>query len=73
MKRQVVLYQDEDGIWIAEVPSLPGCHSDGDTKAAALENVRDAIATWIAYLTDRGEPIPPDPGTADVTTVVEAA
>lgn len=72
MKRQVVLYQDEDGIWIAEVPSLPGCHSDGDTKEDALENVRDAIATWIAYITERGERIPPDPGTAG-TYVVDAA
>ncbi len=73
MKRQVVLYQDEDGIWIAEVPSLPGCHSDGDTKQAALDNIRDAIATWIEYLREQGEPIPTDPGTADVTDVVEAA
>ena len=46
--RQVILYPDrEDGGWVAEVPSLPGCIMQGKTKELTLENVRDAIDTWI--------------------------
>ncbi len=46
--RQVILYPDhEDGGWIAEVPSLPGCLSQGDTREEAITNIRDAIQTWI--------------------------
>ncbi|NOT00012.1 MAG: type II toxin-antitoxin system HicB family antitoxin [Phycisphaerales bacterium] len=46
--RQVLIYPDaEDGGWICEVPSLPGCITHGPTKEAAIENVRDAIAAWI--------------------------
>lgn len=58
--RQVILYQDEDGIWIAEVPSLLGCGSDGATKEEALANVREAIELWIADAKLHGEPIPDD-------------
>ena len=46
--RQVIIYPDrEDGGWVAEVPSLPDCISQGQTKDEALENVRNAIETWI--------------------------
>jgi predicted RNase H-like HicB family nuclease len=46
--RQVILVPDhEDGGWVAEVPSLPGCISQGETREEALANARDAIATWI--------------------------
>lgn len=46
--RQVVLHPDlEDGGWIAEVPSLPGCVSQGETREEALRNVREAIEAWI--------------------------
>lgn len=58
--RQVILYTDEDGVWIAECPSLPGCGSDGETREAALENIREAIALWIEDADARGEPIPED-------------
>lgn len=48
MNRQIVLYPDlEDGGWVAEVPSLPGCISDGATQEEALANVRDAIEPWL--------------------------
>ena len=44
LMRQVVIYPDrEDGGWVAEVPSLPGCVTQGDTPADVLANVRDAI------------------------------
>lgn len=46
--RRVVLYLDhEDGGWICEVPSLPGCITEGDTLVEAINNARDAIACWI--------------------------
>jgi len=46
--RQVVIYPDrEDGGWVAEVPSLPGCVTQGATRAEVLSNARDAIETWI--------------------------
>ena len=57
--RQVVLYPDlEDGGWVCEVPSLPGCVSDGDTKEAALQNVRDAMEVWMNAAREMGKEIP---------------
>jgi predicted RNase H-like HicB family nuclease len=59
--RQVVLYPDhEDGGWIAEVPSLPGCLSQGDTRDEALRNIHDAIQTWVAGAQQVSMPIPED-------------
>ena len=53
--RQVILYPDpEDGGWIAEVPSLPGCVSEGATRVEALENVQDAIAGWLSVAEETG-------------------
>ena len=50
---------DEDGGgFVATVPDLPGCMSDGETPAAALANVGDAIAAWIEAATDMGRSIP---------------
>lgn len=48
--RHVLLYTDEDGNWIAEVPSLPGCHSDGRTRAEAIERVKEAIEVYVEVL-----------------------
>ena len=58
--RQVLLYQDEDGVWCAECPSLPGCLSDGVTEEEALAHIREAIALWIEDAEAHGEPIPED-------------
>jgi predicted RNase H-like HicB family nuclease len=58
--RQVILYQDENGVWIAEVPSLPGCGSDGETREEALHNVKEAIDLWIEVAIERGKEIPQD-------------
>lgn len=57
--RQVILYPDsEDGGWVAEVPSLPGCVSQGETKEEAIRNVRDAIDSWISAAEQIGRPVP---------------
>jgi predicted RNase H-like HicB family nuclease len=57
-KRQVLLYLGEDGYFVAEVPSLSGCVSQGKTRAEALVNIEEAISLYIEVLHDRGEPIP---------------
>jgi len=43
MRFNVTLDRDEDGVWIAECPSIPGCVSQGKTKQEAVENIKDAI------------------------------
>jgi predicted RNase H-like HicB family nuclease len=48
--RQVVIYSGEDGFWVVEYPSLPGCISQGRTKEEALHNIREAIGAYIAVL-----------------------
>jgi len=58
--RRVLLYPGEDGYIVAEVPSLPGCVSQGKSREEALENVREAISLHEDVLRDRGEPIPDD-------------
>ncbi len=60
LKRTVLLYRDEDGYFIVEVPSLAGCVSQGETREEALANIQEAIALHIEVLQDRGEPIPND-------------
>lgn len=57
-KRTVLLYPDEDGYYVAEVPSLPGCISQEATRKEALENITEAIALHIEVLQERGKSIP---------------
>jgi predicted RNase H-like HicB family nuclease len=54
MTVEVQLYQDEDGVWIAEVPSLPGCVSDGATEEEALRNVAEAASACAQVRRERG-------------------
>jgi predicted RNase H-like HicB family nuclease len=58
--RQVILYPGEDGYWVVEVPSLPGCISQGKTEDEALANIREAIEVYIEALEVDGRPIPED-------------
>jgi predicted RNase H-like HicB family nuclease len=46
----VIIYRGEDGYWVAECPSLPGCLSQGKTKEEAVVNIREAIRGYIAAL-----------------------
>ncbi|MHB1545036.1 MAG: type II toxin-antitoxin system HicB family antitoxin [bacterium] len=48
--RQVVIYSGEDGYWVAECPSLPGCISQGKTKEEAISNIKEAIGAYINAL-----------------------
>ena len=58
--RQVVVYPGESGFWVAEVPSLPGCLSQGESRDEAIENVKEAISLYIESLVAHGEPVPED-------------
>ena len=57
MKFLTTLERDEDGIWIAECPSIPGCVSQGDTREEALANIREAIAGCLEVRAERGLPL----------------
>lgn len=56
--RAVVLYPGEDGYWVAECPSLPGCISQGKTKDQALRNIREAIDCYVHALQEDNLPVP---------------
>ena len=59
MKYRVLIEQDEDGMYVAEVPSLPGCISQGASRGEALKNITEAIEGYLESLKARNEPIPP--------------
>lgn len=56
--RQVIVYPGEDGYWVAEVPSLPGCISQGKSKEEAIVNIKEAIRGYIAALEQDRLPVP---------------
>ena len=66
--RQVILYPGEDGYWVAECPSLPGCISQGKTKAQAAANIREAIEGFEAALEENES----DPGFVKMMKQTEA-
>ncbi|MBX3288131.1 MAG: type II toxin-antitoxin system HicB family antitoxin [Acidobacteria bacterium] len=59
MKYRVTIEPDEDGVFIAEVPALPGCITQGATRQEALANAKEAIELYIESLEAHGDPIPP--------------
>ncbi len=58
MKFRIFIKQDEDGMFVSEVPELPGCISQGDTRELAIDNIKDAISGYITSLKKHNEPIP---------------
>jgi len=59
MKYRVIIDQDEDGMFVAEVPALPGCISQGETRTVALQNIQEAIEGYLESLKAHDEPAPP--------------
>ena len=59
MKFRVIIQPDENGVFIAECPSLPGCISQGGTREEAKANIAEAIAGYVESLEQHGDPIPP--------------
>ena len=62
-KYEIILYWSEaDGVFVAEVPELPGCMAHGDTQQAALDHVNQAMALWIDTAEEFGDPVPEPKG-----------
>ncbi len=57
MKFVVTIFRDEDGTYIAECPSIPGCVSQGKTEAEATRNVREAISECLKVRAEKGMPL----------------
>lgn len=67
--RQVVLYPGEDGFWVAECPSLTGCISQGESRQAAIESIKEAIEAYVEALENDDLPVPEDKFEALVVAV----
>ena len=62
-KYEIIIYwSQEDQVFIAEIPELPGCMAHGDTQEIALKNVHEAIQLWIATAKEFGDPVPEPKG-----------
>jgi predicted RNase H-like HicB family nuclease len=59
MRYRIIIEQDEDGMFVAEAPALPGCVSQGKTRNEAIDNIQDAIKGYLESLKKHNEPIPP--------------
>jgi len=67
--REVILYRGEDGYWVAECPSLPGCVSQGKTKREAIKNIKEAINCYIHALQEDKLPVPKEKFEVSVVVV----
>jgi len=72
MKFKVHIEKDEDGWWVATVPALPGCISQGRTASEARKNVKEAIALHLSSLAEDGVPIRRRPGVVETVVTVKA-
>ena len=59
MKYRIIIEKDEDGMYVAECPTLPGCVSQGKTRIEAVRNIKDAINGYLESLKKHNEAIPP--------------
>jgi len=58
-KYEIIIYwSEEDKVFVAEVPELPGCMAHGDTQELALANTKEAVQLWIDTAREVGRPIP---------------
>jgi predicted RNase H-like HicB family nuclease len=57
MKFAITVDRDEDGIWVVECPSIPGCVSQGKTKSEAVKNIKEAIELCLEVRAERGLPL----------------
>jgi antitoxin HicB len=64
MRYTVVLEQEEDGGYVVSAPALPGCVSQGDNRAEALNNIREGIALYVQDCRDAGDPVRSEAGSA---------
>lgn len=60
---EIILYwSEEDGVFVAEVPELPGCAAHGDTQEEGLANAKEAMQLWVDTAKEFGDPIPEPKG-----------
>ena len=59
MRYRILIERDEDGMFVVECPSLPGCISQGKSRKEALENIQDDIKGYLESMEKHNEPIPP--------------
>ena len=57
MKLDIIMFQDEDGIFIAECPSIPGCVSQGNTEQEAEQNIKEAVKECLEVRREKGLPL----------------
>lgn len=67
MKFAVTVDRDEDGVWIVECPSIPGCVSQGQTRDEALANIEDAIRACLQVRSEQGLPLTVETKQVEVT------
>ena len=67
MKLNVIIHQDEDGVYIAECPSIPGCVSQGKTEAEVEINIADAIRGCLEVRRDHGMPLTVETHEVEIT------
>jgi len=58
----IIYWSNEDEIFVAEVPELPGCMAHGDTEESALKNIKEAMQLWVDTAREFGDPIPEPKG-----------
>ncbi len=58
LKYRVIIEKDEDDIFVAKVPDLPGCATEGKTRVELLKNVKEAIQAYLEALKEHGDPVP---------------
>jgi predicted RNase H-like HicB family nuclease len=58
LQYRIIIQQDEDGVYVAKCPSLPGCITQGKTRTEVLDNIKDAISGYLASLKKHNESIP---------------
>jgi predicted RNase H-like HicB family nuclease len=66
MRYTVIFEQEPDGGYVVSDPALPGCVSQGDTRAEALRNIREAVAVYIEHLKAHGKPVPKEVATESI-------
>jgi predicted RNase H-like HicB family nuclease len=58
----IIYWSNEDGVFVAEAPELPGCMAHGDTEESALQGIKEAMQLWIYTAREFGDPIPEPKG-----------
>jgi predicted RNase H-like HicB family nuclease len=61
MKIRVILERDKSGYYVAEVPAMPGCLSQGKTRKEALANIKEAVAGWLEVMADKADKVHGEP------------